>query len=288
MTVENGLQVPLVAPAIALNGRQSKVLVTNYSFGQKGKVQYSTAEVFFSGTIDGRDVLFLRGDSNQPHEVALQLTGQPISSPSKSPFVKLTRGDPRVSKETTIVSFLVGFPSDLLTVWDSSSLLILFADTTTAAAFWSPSVTTPGSGDPFNAFWGIGTNTSVLVGGPYLVRSAQINDNVLALTGDLEKDVELQVVAPKSVKKITWNGDDIHVSSSSSSSVLSGQVKPKNNLSAVKIPKLTGWKFKDSLPEVQPGFDDSNWVEANKATTNIPYPQYYGDGRILYGCDYGL
>ncbi|KIJ38578.1 glycoside hydrolase family 35 protein [Sphaerobolus stellatus SS14] len=291
LTLENDLQVPLVAPTIALNGRQSKVFVTNYTFGEKSKVQYSTAEVFYAGTIDGRDVLFLRGDNNQAHEVALQLTGQAnpaMHFPPQSQFVKISSTNPKIPKDTTIISFLAGIPSGLLTVWDSTTQLILFAETTTAATFWSPSITSPVSNDPLQAFWSIGTNTSILVGGPYLVRGAQFtNGNTLALTGDLEKDVKLDVIAPKSVKRITWNGEDVHVSSSSSS-VLTGQVTPRNALTAVTAPKLTGWKFKDSLPEIQSTFDDSKWVEANKTTTNIPYPPYYGDGRVLYGCDYGF
>jgi hypothetical protein len=27
---------------------------------------------------------------------------------------------------------------------------------------------------------------------------------------------------------------------------------------------------------------------ANHTTTKIPFRPYYGDGRVLYGCDYGL
>jgi len=50
---------------------------------------------------------------------------------------------------------------------------------------------------------------------------------------------------------------------------------------------LSGWKFNNSLPEILSSFDDSEWEVANHTTTNIPFPMYYGDGKITYGCDYG-
>jgi hypothetical protein len=42
------------------------------------------------------------------------------------------------------------------------------------------------------------------------------------------------------------------------------------------------------LPEIQSSFNDDSWTIANHTTTNIPLKPYYGDGRILYGCDYGF
>jgi hypothetical protein len=40
------------------------------------------------------------------------------------------------------------------------------------------------------------------------------------------------------------------------------------------------------LPEIRSGFSDANWTPANHTTTKIPFKPYYGDGRVLYGCDY--
>ncbi|KAJ3010139.1 hypothetical protein NUW54_g2579 [Trametes sanguinea] len=58
-TSHGTLTLPQTTNGIALDGRQSKVLVTDYSFGARGSVLYSTASVFFAGTIGSRDVLFL-------------------------------------------------------------------------------------------------------------------------------------------------------------------------------------------------------------------------------------
>ncbi|KAJ3503067.1 hypothetical protein NLJ89_g8601 [Agrocybe chaxingu] len=57
------VQIPVVAPSITMGGRQSKVVLTDYAVGASSKITYSTAQVFYAGTIDGRDVLFLYGDS---------------------------------------------------------------------------------------------------------------------------------------------------------------------------------------------------------------------------------
>lgn len=286
------LQIPIVVPAITLGGREAKLIVTDYSFGSKSKVSYSTAEIFYAGVLDGRDVLFLHGNSTQAHEAALALTGTNKAAviPPASPL-QLIHGNAKAPSGTTIISITPGF-GGLTTVWDSDTQLILFADTDTATTFWQPVLAGKDS-DPLKNYWSIGTNTSILMGGPYLVRGATLTGSTLALRGDLKEDVKLTVVAPRSVRSITWNGQHVSIDAAASSSVTQfggfvGQLRANPALQSIRIPKLSNWKFKDSLPEIQSSFDDSSWTIADHTTTNIPLKPYYGDGRILYGCDYGL
>ncbi len=86
-TPSGNLTIPQVATNITLGGRQSKVIVSSYTFGKSSSLQYSTAQIFYSGVIDGRDVLFLYGDSSQEHEASLVPSGTPskvkIQSSSK-------------------------------------------------------------------------------------------------------------------------------------------------------------------------------------------------------------
>ncbi|KAJ3509470.1 hypothetical protein NLJ89_g5205 [Agrocybe chaxingu] len=116
----------------------------------------------------------------------------------------------------------------------------------------------------------------------------------LALRGDLKEDVRLSVIAPKAIRAITWNGQSVSGDVAASEALSAaggfvGQLGAKSALTGgLGIPKLTGWKFKDSLPEAEEGFDDSDWTIADHTKTNIPLKPYYGDGRILYGCDYGF
>ena len=294
VTTQDGfLQIPLVVPAITLGGRESKVVVTDYTFGSS-KLLFSTAQIFFAGIIDKRDILFLHGTISQDHEAALVLTGTPNKVQIiQSSLVKFTTtSNSSLTSGTTIVSFLSGI-NGLVTVWDSDTQLVLYADSVTAATFWSPVIAGP-SHDPLANYWGLGTNQSILVGGPYLVRDASLSGSTLALRGDLKTDVMLTVIAPRNVRYITWNGVPVSGDFSVASSLSSiggfvGQLQMRHSLTAgIKVPKLTRWKFKDSLPEIQKSFNDDIWAVANHTTTNIPLKPYYGDGRVLYGCDYGL
>ncbi|KAF8879099.1 glycoside hydrolase family 35 protein [Gymnopilus junonius] len=286
------VQIPIVIPSITLGGRESKVIVTDYSFGTSSKIAFSTAQIFFAGAIDKRDVIFLHGNSTQDHEAAIQFTGIPNNFHNTSAsLVKFTNGTAGLAPSTTLVSFFSGIEG-LVTIWDSDTQLVLYADSDTAATFWAP-VISGKSGVPLKNFWGIGTNESVLVGGPYLVRNASISGSHLALRGDLKTGVRLTVIGPKAIRSISWNGETVDpdiaaASAVSTSGAFVGQLGLSKAFSGVTIPKLTGWKFKDSLPEIQHTFNDGSWTIANHTTTNIPLKPYYGDGSILYGCDYGF
>ncbi|KAJ7885789.1 glycoside hydrolase family 35 protein [Mycena olivaceomarginata] len=279
-TVSGALQVPIVVPLITLAGRESKVVISDYSFGSS-KVGYTTASVFYAGTIGGRDILFLHGSSNQSHEARLALTGT-LSEvhQTQTPLITFTP-----DAHGTIVAFQPGIQS-LMTVWDSDTQLVLFADSVTAATFWSPVLAGTG---PFGSYWAIGSNSSILVGGPYLVRSAIISGSRLALVGDLNNTAPLSVIVPAAVESVTWNGERVALTPGVTvSGGFTGMLAPRHAVSTISVPKLTGWKFQDSLPEIRPDFDDSDWTVANHTTTNIPLKPHYGDGRILYGCDYGF
>ncbi|KAL1751658.1 glycoside hydrolase family 35 protein [Schizophyllum commune] len=308
-TSGGNFNLPLVASSITLGGRQSKLVVTDYAFGDS-KVVYSTAQVFFAGKIDGRDVLFLHGDAAQEHELALQLTGTPNkiraeanSRIIKTPLASLVDVDEEdtdnldsttTSSTTTIITFLRGI-SGLITVYDSDTQLVLFADSPTAATFWAPTLAGP-KDDPFRHFWSLGTNETVLIGGPYLVREATLERGTLALRGDLKESAFLTVIGPKDVVEVTWNGEAVEsvrgveevVGEEESQGVFVGRLEMKVQASDISVPALEGWKYQDSLPEVQSDFDDSEWTLADHTETNIPFKMRYGDGRVLYGCDYGF
>jgi len=199
------------------------------------------------------------------------------------------------SSSDSIVSFMSGIKG-LVTVWDSSTQLVLFADSDTAGTFFAPvlpSTSTTGDAETFKNYWQIGSNETVLVGGPYLVRNASLSGSELALRGDLNASVMLTVVAPPTVRTITWNGQRVEANAKASSAVtarggFAGQLALSTSASGVHVPALSNWKFADSLPEIQANFSDAAWTIANHTTTNIPDKPLFGDGRVLYGCDYGF
>ena len=177
-----------------------------------------------------------------------------------------------------------GFPKGLVTLWDSDEQLVLFADPASAASFWAPAIrsetanTIPG----LESFWQFGTNTTVLVGGPYLVRNATIEGSTLALRGDLNTSVPLTIVGPTSVRTVTWNGVGVEVESDGRG-VLRGKLTLGDTVKTVKMPRLDGWRYTDRLPEAKAGFDDSDWVIADHTSTSITQGMLFGDGRVLYG-----
>ncbi|KAJ7809107.1 glycoside hydrolase family 35 protein [Mycena leptocephala] len=261
-TSSGNVQVPIVVPAITLGGRESKLVLADYSFGSS-KVGYTTAQVFYAGNIGGRDILFLYGNSTQAHEVRLALTGTSNKAhQTQSPLITFTP-----SANQTIVAFQAGV-TGLNTVWDSNTHR-------------------PREIDIWN-YWAIGSNSSVLVGGPYLVRTPPFL-GLTGVVGDLNTTVPLTVVVPSAVKSVTWNGASVRLTAGvTATGGFTGTLAPRTAAKTVVVPKLTGWKFMDSLPEIGPTFDDSAWTVANHTTTNIPFKPYYGDGRVLYGCDYGF
>jgi len=261
------ITIPKTVPNITLNGRQSKVIVTDYHYGSSGFVLWSTAPIFFAGHIGTRDVLYVTADRGEPSELAL----------SRSARVDL--------------KFPEGVPGEgPLAVIDTDTSLVLVSTTLTADTFFAPVLSGTG---PHANFWQIGTNSTVLVGGPQLVRNASIGaDGTIALHGDLNASVTLQVIGPPHMTTVTWNGTPV-TKNTTATHDLSRQpgtfvgYLPFSNTNTT-VPTLTGWKFSDSLPEIKATFNDSNWVVANHTTTKIPFKPYYGDGRVLYGCDYGL
>jgi hypothetical protein len=270
------------------------MIVANFKFGDS-EMLYSTASVLFAGKIGARDVLFLHGDMRHAHEATIHLNVAGSSTLQHDhPLVSLRSDANGIKKSTMSVTFLPGIDG-LITVWDNPTQLVLYADSTTAGTFWAPEL--GGSGD-FASFWGLGTNASVLVGGPYLVRNAalQADGAHLALTGDLVEDVRLFVFAPPGVRTISWNGMLVAPDMTSASGLTAHggafvstlRTRTSALVDSISVPKLRGWKYADSLPEIKEAFDDANWTDANHTKTNIPFKPYYGDGTVLYGCDYGL
>ncbi len=257
-TSEGQITLPRNVDGIALNGRQSKVVVTDYSFGKFNKLLYSTANILFAGVIGDQDVIFLYGDLDQGSEFSFGSLTVDIAPNSLGPGL-----------------------TPLFTHQNSTAPLILYADTETASTFWNPVI--PASGE-LGSYWQFGSNNTILVGGPYLVRNATVSSNgKLALRGDLNASTPLTLVLPSNINSVTWNGEAVKITNTQNvPGLFTGQLELKTHSSAIHIPTLSSWKFKDSLPEVQPGFDDSTWVIADHTTTNITKP-LFGDGRVLYG-----
>jgi hypothetical protein len=276
---------------IQLSGRQSKVVLTDYPFGSSSaanKLLYSTASVLFAGTIGNVDTVFLYGDVDQTHEFAL------VSGAAENSSVQTVAMTPDDFEGGLKV---IDAPVDA----QSGGRLVLWADTATAGTFFAPPLLSTSPSGKLSKFFQFGTNDTVLVGGPYLVRNATLSADgaTLALCGDLNATTALILVVPSTVRSVSWNGIAVSDLRTLTSLDVSGGLVPAQGAgvqllgaqlpfaldkSSIALPDLSGavWKFADSLPEVQADFDDSAWTTANHTTTYIPGPRGE-DPRVLYG-----
>ncbi|KAG9092038.1 hypothetical protein FS749_016050 [Ceratobasidium sp. UAMH 11750] len=285
--------IPLTLPSITLSGRASKVLLRNVAFGSS-RLAWSTASIFYAGKMGTRDVLFLHGPTAEGHEFAILLrnNNQQVRAQVSS-HISISQHGPK--SPLSVVTVLPGNVG-LVTVFESAEQLVLFADSNTAGGFWAPVLTLKtedslAEPDSYANFFQFGTNASVLVGGPYLVRAAELSSSgELSLRGDLEEESMLFVIAELgAVRRVLWNGIpvDTMLRDTDGSSILKFIVSPTLQAADIKVPALVDWKYHDSLPEVKREYDDSDWLVADHTTTNSPEKPYFGD-KVLYGCDYGF
>ena len=189
----------------------------------------------------------------------------------------------RVSNNTLVIT---GSPSGITAV-KIKNAVIYVVDKHTALSFWNVHLPTRG----FTLYDRAPDVPSVFVFGPYLVRNATLSNSgkTLALRGDLNATTAIDIVAPPSVKSVTWNGATVHVQKTDIGT-LRGTLK--FSVKAPKLPNLksVSWACTDALPEISPGFDDSKWVTADKTSTPRPLQPLggkvgiYSTSNLAYPC----
>jgi hypothetical protein len=115
------------------------------------------------------------------------------ASPSQNGDLVLTF---RIPSASTYASMKIG----------STTVLIL--DHASAYKVWQPTLATDNG--EWSAFAEVGTNSSAVVLGPYLVRNGSVEDGGrLVLFGDTDAQTSATIFAPSSVSSVTWNGADV-------------------------------------------------------------------------------
>ncbi len=241
--------------AITLNGRDAKMLLANYSFGDQ-KLVYSTSQLLTQATIGGRDTAILHNPTGEDGETVLRYASQPqVTVESGSAGSVETAWDP-ARGDLRLNYVHKGLTKVLIHGGGRRDLELLLTDDPTAEQFWREDT----SAGP------------VLVQGPELVRTAKVSHGNLSLTGDTTATTSLSVWASSSVKSVSWNGRPVH------DATLAGP-RP------VSLPALT-WRSQPGTPEADPAYDDSGWTLADHDTTQNPAG--VGDVPVLYADDYGF
>lgn len=271
-TSEGELTVPRHAKDIAIDGRQAKVLVTEFDAGGQ-KVVYSTAEVLAVSVLDGKPLVAFWLPAGESGEIYLRgvKKGKVASSSGDVEFHKAKRG--------LIVSFVQSEGATVLTF--NNGLNVVLMDRTTAYKTWQPEL----ANDPHSPL-----DKNVLVTGPHLVRQASIDKDTLAVTGDWAAETDLEVFAPGRYKKLTFNGKAIKAHKTKYGSLKGTLAAPDTTIEDVtsSLSSLAEWKVSDNLPERLASYNDSGpaWVLADKnSTLNPRQPDTF---PVLYADEYGF
>lgn len=248
--------------AIAVNGRDSKLLIAHYQFGSADLV-YSTSDLLTDLSTPVHDLAILYGRTGEQGETVLRYSARPIvRAPSG---VRVTwdakRRDLRLDYTHAGLMHVRIVPSDQVKPLD------LYVGTNeTAAKFWRISA----------------GRTDAVVRGPYLVRTARLNGTTLDLTGDTDRPEPLEVYEPETVTRVTWNGRSIATSRTPDGTLTAALAGPV----PVALPAPAGWRVQSEAPEIAPAFDDSSWTIADRTSTNATVAAK--TLPVLYADDYGF
>ena len=129
------------------------------------------------------------------------------------------------------------------------------------------------------------SNTAIIVKAGYLVRTAAINGQTLSLIGDINETTLIEAIgAPSSITALTFNSQVVKLAQTSYGLLFGNVTFNPPNLKLPKLGNLT-WKYVDSLPEIQPSYNDSAWTSADLTSTGNP--RNLTTPTSLYASDYG-
>jgi beta-galactosidase GanA len=214
---------------ITVDGRDAKLLVAGYDLSESQRLVYSTSEIMTHARIGDRDVALLYGRAGEAGETVLRY--------AERPEVTVLDGDVTTTWDAERGDLRLNYTHKGLARVLVNGMELLIADTAETAHWWRQDT----------------ASGPVLVRGPSLVRTAELADGTLKLTGDSTKAAKIEVIAD--AKKVTWNGSRVAVTQA-----------PR----PVELPRLTTWKYKEEAPESAPDFDDATWTTADHLTANNP------------------
>lgn len=263
-TSAGSLTIPQLGGTLTLNGRDSKVQVTDYDVGGHNLV-YSSADVYTHGTSGEKRVLLLYGLAGETHELAFpSKLGKPTVEGDSSTVKIETMGSTvvvqwNVTEQRKVLHY--GSNLDVYLLWrnDAFNYWVLELEAAAPTANYTSQ-----------------SKDAVIASAGYLLRTAKKIGTSLYLTGDLNATTTLEVIAglPGS-NNVYFNGAKVHgVESANGRLTASLAYSPPT----IDIPDLSAldWKYIDSLPEIQASYDDSAWTAADHTNTTNNFRDSWG------------
>ncbi|KAB2570733.1 Glycoside hydrolase family 35 [Lasiodiplodia theobromae] len=257
-TSKGDLTLPQLNGTLTLNGRDSKVHVTDYDLGGENLL-YSTAEIFTWQKYDDKTVLVVYGGPNEAHELA-------FSSGKNATLIEGSGVTITAKDGATILHWSVTPTRKIAKVGESLYVYIL--DRNSAYNYW--------------------THDDIVLQAGYLIRNASVDGTTLSIVGDLNATATLEVIggAPSGLTKLTFNAEELEFDQSSTTGAVSAALT--YTPPTINLPDLNtlSWKSLDTLPEIAADYDDSAWPAADQPyTLNTLRP--LTTPTSLYGGDYG-
>ncbi|KAK6952112.1 hypothetical protein Daesc_006643 [Daldinia eschscholtzii] len=259
-TLKGDISVPTLVDELTLHGRDSKIIVTDYDV-RGFKLLYSTAEILTHQKFGNTIVLVVYSGANEMNELAVQIEG--TSSVISDDSIKVNRTEHLVT--------LAWATPEARNIVQIDNLHIYILDRNSAYNYWVPE---------------INKSSSLIINGPYLVRSASFENDSLSLSADFNRSTVVEVIgAPQSTDTLSINGKATEFK------IEEGRIVANIPYSAplLDIPDLSGlpWIYIDSLPEIQAHYDDSTWLAADHQSTNNSYRSLQTP-TSLFASDYGF
>ncbi|KAF2763002.1 beta-galactosidase precursor, partial [Pseudovirgaria hyperparasitica] len=259
-------------PSMQLAGRQSRFVVTDYRISSDITFLYSTAEVISYADYE-TPVVAMYLKQGQVGEFAFKDTYQDLQFDifgAQTDFNSV-----KANTTNAYTRFVYTQPAGATIVKFKNGLVVYLLDIPTAYTFFAPVTTINPNPKPAD---------QIFVLGPYLVRSASISGSTVHVVGDVVNDTTIEVFPPSSyIDSISWNGAVLPTIRTSYGALVA-------NIDGIQghtfdLPTLDSWRVADSLPEADPGYDDTTWTVCDKNTTLSPVkPISY---PVLYSTDYG-
>ncbi|KAL8719117.1 MAG: hypothetical protein Q9225_003829 [Loekoesia sp. 1 TL-2023] len=288
-TSAGNVSIPQLSQELTLDGRDSKIHLSDYNLGQYSLL-YSSAEIFTWKTFRDKTVLVLYGGANETHEIAF--SGCRVFQLLKGSSVRS-----KVKNGALVLNWDVGSTRRVIKIESSLFVYLLgnsipdfkFADTDTdidrndAYNYWVLDLPATSPYDNYTTF----NPSSVIVRAAYLLRTATVKNDSLLLTGDLNQTTSIEIVGggPQPCTSLFFNGQRVDTAKDSYGVMTATLLFDRPTFS---LPNLTTleWKYINSLPEIEPDYDDSPWQDANLRTTMNP--RGLDTPTSLYGSDYGF
>lgn len=258
--------IPQLGGTLTLNGRDSKVQVTDFDVGGYNLV-YSSADIYTQGSTGGKCVLLLYGSAGETHELA-------FPSEMGKPTIEGDAGTIKVETvgRTVVVQWNVTEARQVLHYGSHLDVYLLWRND--AFNYWVLELEAASSVGNYTSQ----TKNTVIAKGGYLLRTAATagNGTSLHLTGDLNVTSTLEIITglPAS-NDIYFNGAKV-----SGVEAANGRLTGTVTYSppTIAIPDLSSldWKYKDSLPEINSSYDDSSWTKADHPNTTNDFRDDWG------------